>query len=50
MRAAVILAGTELIERIDWILYLFGVVLIISGVRMGLVGHPPDLEKNPIIT
>jgi len=50
MRAAMILAGTALIERVDWILYLFGVVLIISGVRMGLVGHPPDLEKNPIIT
>jgi len=49
MRAAMILAGTALIERVDWILYLFGVVLIISGVRMGLVGHPPDLEKNPII-
>jgi tellurite resistance protein TerC len=50
MRAAMILGGTALIERADWILYLFGVVLIISGVRMGLVGHPPDLEKNPIIT
>jgi hypothetical protein len=45
-----ILAGTALIERVDWILYLFGVVLIISGVRMGLVGHPPDLENNPIST
>jgi tellurite resistance protein TerC len=50
MRALMILAGTALIERADWILYVFGVVLIISGVRMGLVGHPPDLEKNPIIT
>ena len=50
MRAAMILAGTALIERVDWILYLFGVVLIMSGVRMGLVGLPPDLEKNPIIT
>ena len=50
MRALMILAGTALIERVDWILYVFGVVLIISGVRMGLVGHPPDLEKNPIIT
>ena len=49
MRAAMILAGTALIERVDWILYLLGVVLIISGVRMGVVGHPPDLEKNPII-
>src|SRR4030088_1567025 len=50
MRGAMIVAGTALIDRIDWILNLFGVVLIISGVRMGLVGHPPDLEKNPIMT
>jgi tellurite resistance protein TerC len=50
MRAVMIRAGIALIERVDWILYLFGVFLIISGVRMGLVGHPPDLEKNPIIT
>jgi tellurite resistance protein TerC len=50
MRALMILAGTALIERVDWILYLFGAFLIVSGIRMGLVGHPPDLEKNPIIT
>src|SRR3979409_1205770 len=50
MRAAMILAGTALIGSVAWILYLFGVFLIISGVRMGLVEHPPDLEKNPIIT
>ncbi|MGL3214184.1 TerC/Alx family metal homeostasis membrane protein [Bradyrhizobium sp. BR 1433] len=49
MRAAMILAGTALIERVDWILYIFGAFLIVSGVRMGLVGHPPDIEKNPII-
>jgi predicted tellurium resistance membrane protein TerC len=49
MRAAMILAGTALIERVDWILNLFGAFLIVSGVRMALVGHPPDLEKNPII-
>jgi tellurite resistance protein TerC len=50
MRALMILAGIALIERVDSILYLFGAFLIVSGVRMGLVEHPPDLEKNPIIT
>lgn len=50
MRGVMILAGTALIERVDWILYLFGALLIISGVRMGLVAHPPDLDTNPIIT
>jgi tellurite resistance protein TerC len=49
MRAALILGGTSLIERGDWILYIFGAFLILSGVRMGLVGHPSDIEKNPII-
>jgi len=43
------LAGVALIERVDWSLNLFGAFLIVSGVRMALVGHPPDLEKNPII-
>jgi tellurite resistance protein TerC len=50
MRAAMILAGTALVERVDWILYLLGAFLVISGVRLGLVAHPPDIEKNPIIT
>jgi tellurite resistance protein TerC len=49
MRAAMILAGTALVERVDWILYLLGAFLVISGVRLGLVAHPPDIEKNPII-
>lgn len=49
MRAAMILAGVALIERVDWSLNLFGAFLIVSGVRMALVGHPPHLEKNPII-
>jgi tellurite resistance protein TerC len=38
MRAAMILAGIALIERVDWILNLFGAFLIVSGVRMALVG------------
>jgi tellurite resistance protein TerC len=45
MRAAMILAGIALIERVDWILNLFGAFLTVSGVRMALVGHPPDLER-----
>jgi tellurite resistance protein TerC len=49
MRAVMILAGIVLIERFSWILYLFGAFLIVSGVRMALARHPPDLEKNPAI-
>jgi tellurite resistance protein TerC len=49
MRAFMIVAGIALIQRLDWILYLFGAFLIGSGIRMGLVEHPPDLEKNQVI-
>jgi tellurite resistance protein TerC len=49
MRAMMILAGVALIERFDWILYLFGAFLIVSGVKMALTRHPPALEKNPVI-
>src|SRR3982074_1618750 len=46
MRAVMILAGVALIERFDWILYLFGAFLIVSGAKMALTRHAPDLEKN----
>jgi tellurite resistance protein TerC len=49
MRAVMILAGVALIERFDWILYLFGAFLIVSGAKMALTRHAPDLEKNPVI-
>jgi tellurite resistance protein TerC len=44
-----ILAGVALIERFNWILYLFGVFLIVSGVRMALARQVPALESNPVI-
>jgi tellurite resistance protein TerC len=49
MRAVMILAGVALIERFHWILYVFGALLIISGLRMALARHAPDPEKNPFI-
>jgi tellurite resistance protein TerC len=49
MRAMMILAGVPLIERFDWILYLFGAFLIVSGVKMAPGRGAPDLEKNPVI-
>lgn len=46
MRAVFIVAGTALIERFHWTLYVFGVFLVITGVRMALSrgeqGHPED--------
>ena len=49
MRAVFILAGTALIERFHWILYLFGAFLILTGIRLlrdrGSEVHP---ERNPV--
>jgi tellurite resistance protein TerC len=49
MRAVMILAGVALIQRFDWILYVFGAFLIVSGLRMVMARHAPDPEKNLII-
>jgi len=50
MRIVFIVAGISLIERFDWIVYLFGVFLIFTGVRMlkkkDVGVHP---EHNPVL-
>jgi len=50
MRAAFILVGVALIERIHWIIYVFGAFLIFIGIKMALEKekeiHP---EKNPVL-
>ncbi|MCU1301877.1 MAG: hypothetical protein JWQ87_2161 [Candidatus Sulfotelmatobacter sp.] len=50
MRGLFILAGVGLIERFHWILYLFGALLIYSGIRLGFSGeHQVHPEKNPAV-
>jgi tellurite resistance protein TerC len=34
MRVAMIVLGTELIERFHWIIYIFGAFLIYTGIKM----------------
>jgi tellurite resistance protein TerC len=50
MRAAFIFAGIAVIERFDWVLYLFGAFLVITGVRIArhqeTEVHP---ERNPVL-
>lgn len=50
MRGLMIWLGTELITRFDWMLYVFGAFLVITGIKMLLSQeegvHP---EKNPVI-
>ena len=50
MRGIFILAGVGLIQRFHWILYLFGALLIYSGIRLGFSGeHQVDPAKNPAV-
>ncbi|MCA9250979.1 MAG: TerC/Alx family metal homeostasis membrane protein, partial [Phycisphaerales bacterium] len=50
MRGLMILAGVALIERFDWIVYVFGALLIMTAVKMLIVRHDNlDPGKNPLI-
>jgi len=47
MRGAMIAAGTALISRFDWIIYVFGGLLILSAIKMMFDKHDKtDLDKN----
>jgi tellurite resistance protein TerC len=52
MRGAMILVGAALIERFEWIIYVFGAFLIFTGVRMGLSRNDDEEihpEGNPLV-
>ncbi|WP_306590776.1 TerC family protein [Geothrix sp. 21YS21S-4] len=50
MRAAMILAGTALLNRFHWMIYVFGGFLIFTGIRMLLTkGSGPDPTQNPLV-
>lgn len=50
LRAAFILAGAALIQSFHWVIYIFGIFLIFTGVKLfldrGSEVHP---EKNPVL-
>jgi tellurite resistance protein TerC len=50
MRAALILLGTALVTSFSWVLYVFGALLVISGIRMAFQNdsevHP---DQNPVV-
>lgn len=47
MRAAMIFAGASLLKQFHWIIFIFGVLLIFTGVRMALAkGHGYSPEKS----
>jgi len=50
MRTLLIFVGALLIARFHWILYVFGLFLLLTGVKMLVfANHEPNLEKNPIL-
>ena len=50
MRAVFILAGGALLQRFHWTIYLFGAILVITGVKL-LVQRNQELhpERNPLV-
>jgi len=50
MRAIMIGLGAALITRFDWVMWLFGGFLLLTGVKMlWMVDQKPDLASNPLI-
>lgn len=45
LRAAMILGGTALLARFDWLIYVFGAFLVVTGVRLAL--REPDAAPHP---
>ena len=50
MRLSFVLLGVELIQRIHWVIVLFGAFLIYTGFKLAFQGESnPDPERNPIL-
>ncbi len=50
MRAVLIYAGAILLAEFHWILYVFGIFLVLTGVKMLVfASQKPDLEQNPLL-
>ncbi len=50
MRGLFIGLGTALLARFEWIIYIFGALLIITGVRMAVKEDEEfDAEQNPVV-
>jgi tellurite resistance protein TerC len=50
LRAIMIGLGAALVSQFSWILYLFGLFLVITGVKMWILAdHMPDIAGNPLL-
>jgi tellurite resistance protein TerC len=50
LRAVLILLGSWLLQEFHWLLYVFGVFLLLTAVKMWwAAGQEPDLGSNPVL-
>src|SRR3954465_3196080 len=50
MRLIMIALGSFLLQRFNWIVYVFGGLLVLTGIRMFTQkGQMVDLERNPVV-
>jgi tellurite resistance protein TerC len=50
MRAGFIWLGAALLERFHWVLYVFGAILVLTGVKLLVQrGEAYEPEKNPVV-
>lgn len=50
MRTVMVFAGAWLISEFHWVLYLFGLFLVVTGIKMLIFADKqPDLAKNPVL-
>ncbi len=50
LRAIMIGLGATLVAEFSWILYIFAVFLILTGIKMLVVGEQmPDIAQNPVL-
>ena len=50
MRAVMIFAGVALLHRFHWMIYLFGAILVVSGIKMWRSAEVSiEPEKNPVL-
>ena len=50
LRAIMIGLGATLVTQFSWILYVFGVFLVVTGVKMWIVAdHTPDIANNVVL-
>ena len=50
LRAVMILIGAWLISQFHWVLYVFGLILLVTGAKMLMFAEAePDMNRNPVL-